>query len=92
MLSFQAAVRKAVSDYNRYRSPEAAATLVEIGENQLTVDFGGAFCLGCGVGDYFEGFIYELKRYAKVKMTVSSFEQIEPLKFRVKFSYSLLRG
>ncbi len=86
-MSLEKAVKQAIEDYNRYRSPEAKASLVEVGGSVLTVDFEGPFCMSCGVSDYFEDFIYELKRYAEVKLTIKSFEQIEMEKFRVRFSF-----
>ncbi len=87
LTSLEKAVKQAIEEYNRYRSPEAKADLIEVGNSQLTVDFEGSFCRGCGVSDYFEDFIYELKRHAEVEMIVTSFEQIEMEKFRVKFSF-----
>jgi len=88
-MSLESAIQKALKDYNRYRSPEATAKIVEISNNQLTMDFEGSFCVGCGVTDYLEDFIYELKRYADVEMTISSYEQIEPEKIRVKYQIAL---
>lgn len=89
-IRFRAAIQKAVKDYNKYRSPEARVSVVKIGDDQLTMDFSGSFCRGCGVSDYFEDFIYELKQYATdVEMTILGFDQIEPEKFRVKFAFKL---
>lgn len=86
-MSLETAVRQAINDYNKYRSPEAKATLVEMGSGKLTVDFEGSFCRTCGVTDYFEDFIYELKRYAEVEMKILGFEEIGTEKFRVKFAF-----
>ena len=47
-------VLKAIEVYNRYRSPEATAKLVRIEKDNFVIEFEGAFCLGCGVRDYFE--------------------------------------
>lgn len=87
-MSFEEVVQNTVKHYNKHRSPEVIARLVQIGENELAIDFEGPFCGGCGVNDYFEDFIYELKRYSKVKIAVSSFEQTEAEKFRVKYTFS----
>jgi hypothetical protein len=54
-------VLKAIEIYNCHRSPEAAAKLVGIEKDGFSIEFNGAFCLSCGVTDYFEDFIYELK-------------------------------
>jgi len=79
-------VLKAVETYNRYRSPEATAKLVKFEGNELVVDFGGTFCKGCGVYDYFEDFIYELKDMAGVQVEISSFEPKGTEGFRVKYT------
>lgn len=54
-------VLKAIEVYNRYRSPEATAKLVGVEKDGFVIEFEGAFCLSCGVRDYFEDFIYELE-------------------------------
>jgi hypothetical protein len=54
-------VLRALEIYNRYRSPEAAAKLVGWKKDGFVIEFKGAFCLSCGVRDYFEDFIYELE-------------------------------
>jgi len=89
LMSLEKAVKQAIEEYNRYRSPEAKASLVEMGNRKLTIDFEGSFCRSCGVSDYFEDFIYELKRHAEVEMTIQGSEQIKPEKFRVKFAFSI---
>lgn len=37
-------VRKAVILYNRYRSPEAVAKLVQVSPEAVTIAFSGSFC------------------------------------------------
>ncbi|MFW6117193.1 MAG: hypothetical protein ACOC6G_01235 [Thermoproteota archaeon] len=44
-------VLRAVKEYNRYRSPEAEASLVEIDDNEVMVDFEGSFCRTCETYD-----------------------------------------
>jgi len=80
------AVLKAVETYNRHRSLEATAKLVKFESDKLIIDFGGTFCKGCGVYDYFEDFIYELKGLADVQVEVSSFEPQGTEGFRVKYT------
>ena len=57
MLSFRDMIVKAIETYNRYRSPQATAMLVEVREGLLTIDFKGTYCKSCGVYDYFEDVI-----------------------------------
>ena len=84
-MSLKESVLKAVETYNRYRSPEATAKLVKFEGNELIVDFGGTFCKGCGVYDYFEDLIYELKGLVDAQVEILSFEPQGTEGFRVKY-------
>ncbi len=48
----------AVAKFNRYRSPEARAEVVEVTTSTIKVRFSGPFCTSCGVVDYFEDLIW----------------------------------
>ena len=48
-------VKKAVEEFNKYRSPEAKANLISIGKS-LRIEFTGVFCKTWGFYDYFEDF------------------------------------
>ena len=79
-------VLKAVEVYNRYRSPEATAKMLELEENGFIIEFEGSFCQGCGVQDYFEDFIYELESLSKtVKVEIGEIEQTSPQSFKVQY-------
>lgn len=54
-------LNKAVERYNMYRSPEATAKLIEIENEKFAVEFSGVFCKTCGIRDWLEDLIYELK-------------------------------
>jgi len=85
-VSLKGSVLKAVETYNRYRSPEATAKLVKLEGNELIVDFGGAFCEGCGVYDYFEDFIYESKGLVDAQVEISGSKPHGTEEFRVKYT------
>ncbi len=85
MLSFKDSVLKAIEEYNKYRSPEAKAKLVKISDRELVLDFEGSFCRTCGVVDYFEDFIYELRELIDVKMKIKSFKELGHETIRVKY-------
>jgi hypothetical protein len=87
MEKLEEAILKAVDKYNKYRSPEARARLIEIWEGGLTIDFEGSFCWTCGVYDYFEDFIYELQELVDLSIEVLSFREYEPGKIRVKYRF-----
>ncbi len=85
MKKLEEAVLRAVDEYNKYRSPEAKARLVEIREDRLTIDFEGTFCQTCGVYDYLEDFIYELQMLIDVSIEILNFKEYEPGKIRVEY-------
>jgi hypothetical protein len=80
---------KAIADYNRYRSPEAVAKLVKLQKDKLIIEFSGPFCLGCGVSDYFEDFIYELKAQNH-QVKIKQFKQTGHQSYEVE--YTVLRS
>ncbi|MEM2911770.1 MAG: hypothetical protein QXM52_04410 [Candidatus Bathyarchaeia archaeon] len=86
MKSLKDAVVEAINEYNKYRSPEAKAKLIKIGEKGLVLDFEGTFCKTCGVYDYLEDFIYELQKFADVNMRIVSFKEYKPETIRVKYA------
>lgn len=62
MTASEEIVRRAVEEYNRYRSPEAVARLVKVDDDGVLIEFSGTFCETCGVYDWLEDFAYELER------------------------------
>ncbi|MEM4609926.1 MAG: hypothetical protein QW190_03480 [Thermoproteota archaeon] len=86
MKKLKEAVFRAVDEYNKYRSPEAKARLVEIRKDRLTIDFEGTFCQTCGVYDYLEDFIYELQSFVDVNIEILNFKKYEPRRIRVVYS------
>nr|AHM02028.1 hypothetical protein DKAM_0430 [uncultured miscellaneous Crenarchaeota group] len=79
-------VLRAIEVYNRYRSPEATAKLVRIEKDNFVIEFEGAFCLGCGVRDYFEDFICELEDLSSnFRVKIKKVEPADPQSFRVKY-------
>jgi len=80
------AIAKAIEKYNRYRSPEAMAKLIEVKGDEFIVDFHGPFCKSCGVYDYFEDFIYELKGLSDIQAEIAGFESTESETIRVRYA------
>jgi len=52
---------KAKELYNRYRSPEATAEIIEVSEDRLVMKFKGSFCETCGLYDWIEDMKYVLR-------------------------------
>jgi len=83
-------IRKAILLYNRYRSPEAVAKLVSVSTENITLSFSGSFCYSCGVIDYVEDFIHELKLLTdKVELKVGKTRQTSPRGFEADYRVKL---
>ena len=67
-------VDAAVEEFNRYRSPEAVAKIVEVDEDQATIEFSGPFCASCGVEDYFDDLRIELEKNIGGKIEIAKIE------------------
>jgi hypothetical protein len=79
-------VRKAVVLYNRYRSPEAVAKLVQASPETVTIAFSGSFCYSCGVLDYIEDFIHEFKILTdKAELKIDKTRQTSPRSFEADY-------
>jgi hypothetical protein len=79
-------IRKAIILYNRYRSPEAVAKLVRVSPESVTIAFSGSFCYSCGVLDYIEDFIHELKILTdKIELKIDKTRQTSPRSFEVDY-------
>ncbi len=46
--------KEAIERFNKYRSPEANAKILEIDDKKALVEISGPFCTSCGIFDYFE--------------------------------------
>ena len=79
-------VLRTIEVYNRYRSPEATAKLLKLEKDGFTIEFEGGFCQSCGVQDYFEDFIYELKGLGSdVEVEIREIEQTSSQSFNVQY-------
>ncbi len=54
-------IRRAIEDYNRFRSPEAVARIVGFDGEKLVVRIEGSFCETCGINDWVEDLVYMLE-------------------------------
>ncbi|WP_448577406.1 hypothetical protein [Thermosphaera sp.] len=56
-------ISSSIELYNRTRSPEATARLLELDEKRgfFKVEFTGSFCLTCGLRDWLEDLAYILR-------------------------------
>lgn len=59
--SLKKIIEKAVREYNKYRSPEATASIVLVDEKSIKIEFTGSYCVTCGFYDYFDDFRYTLE-------------------------------
>ena len=80
------AVRKTVARYNRFRSPEAIAKPVKVLPGNVTIAFTGAFCTGCGVLGYVEGFVHDFEALnSKVKLKIGKTREISTRSIEVDY-------
>jgi len=72
------ALRRAIANFNRYRSPEVTAEIVSFDNNELYVRFQGTLlCRTCGLSDYFEDIIFELDPSSPISLTLLDFKEQE---------------
>ena len=82
----EALVRKAIMLYNRYRSPEAVAKVVNVTHEVVTLSITGSFCYSCGVLDYVEDFVHEFKMLTDtVELKVGRTRQTTSRSFEVDY-------
>jgi len=77
---------RAIEEYNRYRSPEATASLVEIGDGYVVVNLSGSFCISCGIYDWLDDLRYELQDYTGRIVEIADIERIDVDSFRVRYN------
>ena len=79
-------VSRAITVYNKYRSPEATAKLVGAEKDSFIIEFEGPFCKSCGVIEYFEDFIYDLEDITgSFRAEIKVIEPVGPQSFRVHY-------
>ena len=79
-------IRKTVTLYNRFRSPEAVAKIVIVTPENVTIAFTGSFCYSCGVIDYLEDFVHEFKMLTdKAELKIGKTRQITPRSFEADY-------
>jgi len=67
-------VEEAIVQFNRYRSPEAVAKLVSLGEDEIVLEIAGPYCQSCGLFDWFDDFTFELRAAGGPRATFACYE------------------
>jgi hypothetical protein len=70
-------VNKAISEYNKLRSPEATARLLKIHGCKVSIIFEGPFCTTCGINDWVEDMKYVMEDLGAEADLVEIFEPDE---------------
>ena len=73
-------------EYNKFRSPEVTVKLHRFHDEKLELEFEGSFCNTCGFHDYFEDFIYEVKRLTSIELNIDDIKESGFQKFIVVYS------
>ncbi len=85
-VNLQDLLSKTVEAFNRYRSPEATAKLVDGRDDGFTIEFEGPFCMRCGVTDYFEDFIQEFENIGNAfRVKINEYRPTGPQSFNVHY-------
>ena len=80
-------VSKAITVYNKYRSPEATVKFVTAEKDVFIIEFEGPFCQSCGVTEYFEDFIYDIEDVSgSLRAKIKAIEPVGPQRFRVQYA------
>ncbi len=54
-------IEKSIQLYNKYRSPEATAQLIELSDKEIKIKLSGTYCETCGLYDWIEDLKYVLE-------------------------------
>ena len=79
-------INEILVEYNKFRSSEVTAKLLHFKDRKLILEFEGYFCNTCGFYDYFEDFIYEMKRLRNVELHIEQIRENGFQKFVVTYS------
>jgi hypothetical protein len=77
-----------LAEYNKFRSPEVTVKFLHCHDGKLELEFEGTFCNTCGFHDYFEDFIYEMKRLRSIELNIDDIRESGFQKFIVIYSVS----
>jgi len=77
-------VIRIIDMYNKFRSPEAVASLVKVNEETIQISFKGSFCFTCGLNEWFEDFRLLLEENG-INSKIHSIKQIDVDEFLVTF-------
>ena len=79
-------IEEAVEAYNRFRSPEATASIVRMEGSELVIDFQGSFCATCGVYDWLDDFIFEIQNIEFFDLKINRIVHLGLDKIRVQYT------
>jgi len=85
-------IRKVVSEYNKYRSPEAVVSFVGTKRNSIIMNLYGKFCLTCGFYDYFDDLKFELQKAGGQPVDIKAIKEKHDGNFTAIFSVRPLVG
>ena len=79
-------LKESISEYNKYRTPEATAKLVSIDNKNLKIEFKGHFCFTCGFYDYFDDlrFLLEDNNIVTEIVKIDEIDQGAVVTFKIK--------
>lgn len=80
-------LESAIDSYRRYHGAEAYPEIHSVDEESglFSVIFRGPFCRSCGLYDYFEDLVYELKALG-IDARILDYEELEDGSFLVRYA------
>jgi superoxide reductase len=85
--NFLEKIKKGVEEFNRYRSPEATASIADIKGDKIEVKVNGPFCRTCGFYDYFDDLRIELESNIGTNLEIANIEEKGEENYIVKFTF-----
>lgn len=84
---FLTKIKQGIEEFNRYRSPEAIASIVEIKGNKIKVRVSGPFCRTCGFQDYFDDLKIEIESNVGADLEIVDTKEEGEESYLVKFAF-----
>jgi predicted Zn-ribbon and HTH transcriptional regulator len=78
-------IKKGVDEFNKYKSPEAIASIVDI-NNEIKIKMSGPFCRSCGFQDYFDDLKIELESSTGLNLDIVGINEVNEESYIVKFA------
>ncbi|WP_297497149.1 hypothetical protein [Thermococcus sp.] len=70
-------LKRILAEFNRLHGSEASARVVELGRDEVILEFEGSFCATCGLYDYFDDIKWEALEFGLELEPIEVLEAVE---------------